>query len=192
MADTRIIGARVVAHEWDALKSVAYERNRPDGRCERQVREVYCRRDSATVLMRDLSRDTVLLVKQFRVAACLADGRQYVLETPAGLLDGRDPAVAIRREIAEEAGYVVGDLTKLFEIFPNPAAITEKVHCFLATYQLSDERSLGGGVHEEGEYVERVEMLLDQALEMIATGEIVDAKTILLLLYAQSVRSPRS
>jgi nudix-type nucleoside diphosphatase (YffH/AdpP family) len=151
-----------------------------------QRREAYDRGNGATVLLVDWQRRTVLLTRQFRIPAYMnghPDG--MLLETAAGLLDGDDPADAIRREAEEETGYRVRDVTPLFELFMSPGSVTERVAFFAAAYQPSDRVHDGGGIEDEGEFIDVVEIGLDDAFEMVRDGRIVDGKTVLLLQWAQ-------
>jgi nudix-type nucleoside diphosphatase (YffH/AdpP family) len=130
----------------------------------------------------------VLLTRQFRLPAYLnghPDG--MLLEAPAGLLDGddTDAEMAIRREAEEETGYRVDSVTRLGEYFMSPGSVTERVAFFTGTYRAGERVSQGGGVASEGEDIEIIEVALDEAIAMVERGEIVDAKTVLLLRLAQ-------
>ena len=151
-----------------------------------QRREVYDRGNGATILLRDETRDTVLLTRQFRLPAYLnghPDG--MLIEAPAGLLDGDDPETAIRREAEEETGYRVGDVTRIGEYFMSPGSVTERIAFFTGSYRAGERVSEGGGLASEGEDIETVEVTLAEALAMIDSGEIVDGKTVLLLRLAR-------
>jgi nudix-type nucleoside diphosphatase (YffH/AdpP family) len=107
-----------------------------------------------------------------------------MIETIAGLLDGEAPEVRIRAEAEEESGYRLHDIRKVFEAFMSPGAVTEKIHFFVAAYESDMRISDGGGLADEGEDIEVMELSIDEALAMVASGRIVDAKTIMLLQYA--------
>ena len=157
-----------------------------DGEWTEQQREVYDRGNGATILLRDETRDTVLLTRQFRLPAYLnghPDG--MLLEAPAGLLDGDDPETAIRREAEEETGYRVDAVTFVGEYFMSPGSVTERVAFFRGSYRAGERVSEGGGVAGEGEDIEVVEVALAEAIAMVERGEIVDGKTVLLLRLAQ-------
>ena len=83
----------------------------------------------------------------------------------------------------EELGYRVTNVQRLFELYVSPAAIMEKIVFFTCAYSPADKVSDGGGLKEEGEDIEVVETTLQQAVAMIAAGEIVDAKTVVLVQY---------
>ena len=90
----------------------------------------------------------------------------------------------VRAEAEEETGYRLGEIRKIFEAFMSPGSVTEKLHFFVAEYEPSMRVGSGGGVPDEGEDIEVLELPIDQALAMIGDRRIVDAKTIMLLQYA--------
>jgi nudix-type nucleoside diphosphatase (YffH/AdpP family) len=99
-------------------------------------------------------------------------------------LDNELPEVRIRAEAEEEIGYRLGEVRKIFEAFMSPGAVTEKLYFFVAEYETTMRIGSGGGIAEEGEDIEVLELPIEQALAMIDDGRIVDAKTIILLQYA--------
>lgn len=140
--------------------------------------------------MIDRQRGTVLLTRQFRIPAYLNDHRDGMLiEAPAGLLDNDDAETAIRREAEEETGCRIGAITPLFELYMSPGSVTERVAFFVAEYEPGDRVTGGGGVADEGEDIEVLEIKLDDAIEQIRAGHIVDGKTVLLLQWALLQRS---
>jgi nudix-type nucleoside diphosphatase (YffH/AdpP family) len=171
---------------WSKLSRASFDFQRSDGTWSEQQREVYERGNGATILLRDETRDTVLLTRQFRLPAYLnghPDG--MLIETPAGLLDGEDAETAIRREAEEETGYRVDSVTRIGEYFMSPGSVTERIAFFTGSYRADARVSGGGGVASEGEDIEIIEVTLTEALAMVDSGEIVDAKTVLLLRLAQ-------
>lgn len=96
-----------------------------------------------------------------------------------------DPEACIKREAEEETGYRVDNVRKIFEVYMSPGAVTEKLYFFVAEYSAAAKVGRGGGEHADGEDIEVLELGLDQALRMIDTGEIADAKAIMLLQYAK-------
>jgi nudix-type nucleoside diphosphatase (YffH/AdpP family) len=160
---------------------IDYRRN--DGTWQRQNREIFDRKHAAAVLPIDPKHGTVILVRQFRLPAFLTGYRKPLVEVIAGALDNDTPDVCARREAMEEAGIDVGDLKEVFHCFMSPGAITERMHLFVGTY--AGRTGHGGGLHDEGEDIEVLEMSLNDAMAMTRNGEIVDAKTIALLQYAK-------
>ncbi len=170
---------------WHVLRRTTYDYRRRDGSWTTEQRETYDRGDGATVLLYDPDRGTVLLTRQFRYPVYVnghPDG--MFLETAAGLLDGDDPVAAIRREAEEELGVTIGELTPVFAVWTSPGSVTERVHCFAAPYSAESRTSAGGGLADDGEDIEPVELPFADALAMIGTGRIADAKTIMLLQWA--------
>jgi ADP-ribose pyrophosphatase len=125
---------------------------------------------------------TVSLVKQYRHPAV-----RYLLEAPAGTLaDGERPEIGAARELQEELGLVAARLEKLSEFFVSPGFCEEKMWVYLAT-----ELSEGKQLLDDDEIIEVVRLPIADALEMITSGEIQDAKTIIgLMLAAPRVGSP--
>ena len=123
-------------------------------------------------------------MRQFRYPAYVNGYDDLLIEAAAGVLDDEAPEVRIRAEAEEETGYRLGEVSKIFEAFMSPGSVTEKLHFFVAEYEPSMQIGSGGGIADEGEDIEVLELPIDEALAMIADGRIVDAKTIMLLQYA--------
>jgi len=138
------------------------------------VREVVHHPGSA-VIIPAFEDGTVALVRQYRHPAV-----RYLLEAPAGTLKhGERPEEGAARELEEELGFVAGKLVKLSEFFVSPGFLEEKMWIYLATEMIKTKQQL-----EEDEIIEVVRIPTSQALEMITTGEIEDAKTIIGLMLA--------
>jgi GDP-mannose pyrophosphatase NudK len=178
-----ILETEVLSDNWYVLRKVTYRIRKSDGAWETQSREAYDRGNGATVLLYDRKRRAVLLTRQFRLPTFVnGNPSGMLIETCAGLLDGDDPEGAIRRELREETGYDVREVRKVFEAYMSPGSVTEVLYFFVAEYSQSQKTSTGGGVDEED--IEVLELPFEQALRGIETGEIKDAKTIMLLQYA--------
>jgi nudix-type nucleoside diphosphatase (YffH/AdpP family) len=180
----RVKNVRVLSDEHYTLKSTTFEWRRADGEWQRLTREVFERDDAAALLAYNLAQRTVILVRQFRYPAYVNGYDDLLTEAAAGLLDKDTPESRIRAEAEEETGYRLKHVKKIFEAFMSPGAVTEKIHFFVAEYDPSMKIGSGGGLASEGEDIEVVELPIDQALEMVGDGRIVDAKTIMLLQYA--------
>jgi nudix-type nucleoside diphosphatase (YffH/AdpP family) len=107
-----------------------------------------------------------------------------LVEAAAGLLDADDPATAIRREAAEELGVEVGELEHVFDVWMSPGSVTERLHFYAAPYTPASRTGEGGGLADDGEDIEVLELGFDEALEAIGSGAVADAKTIMLLQWA--------
>ena len=183
--EIRIVEERVLAHDWYLLRKTTFEHRRRDGRLQVVSRETYDRGNGVALLLFNAVRGTVILTRQFRFPAWVngcADG--LLIEACAGQLDGNDPVAAMQREAIEETGYDVKAPRKVFEAYMSPGSITEKLHFFVAAYDDDDRHGAGGGEVDEGEDIEVLELSLARAMEMIASGEIQDGKTIMLLQHA--------
>lgn len=179
----QIRGIETIAHVKGKLISVNYEQRRRDGEQQSRTREVYDNGNSAVILPYDPDRKTVLLTRQLRLPVFLQDGNARTLEACAGKLDGEEADRRIVKEVQEELGYKVSDVERLFELYVSPAAIMEKIVFFTCIYSPADRVSDGGGLKEEGEDIEVVETSLEQAAAKIAAGEIIDAKTVVLIQH---------
>ena len=175
-----------LSHDWYKLDKLDFDYQLKDGTWQNQNRECYDRGDGAAILLYNPSKKTVVLTKQFRMPTFLNGNKSgLMIEVCAGLLDENDPITCIIKEAEEETGYEISNPKKLFELFSTPGAVTEKIHYFIAEYNDQMKVSEGGGVAEETEEIEVIELLFEDAIKMIFSGEISDAKTVILLQYAQ-------
>jgi nudix-type nucleoside diphosphatase (YffH/AdpP family) len=167
------------------LRRADFAYRRSDGAWQALNRESYDLGDAIAVLPVDRSKDRVLLIRQFRWPVFEWGHRELLVEAIAGKLDGDTPEACARREAMEEAGVTLGGLHLVTHCFPSPGAVKERMSAFLADYDSTAPRQQGGGIGEEGEDIETLEVSLDDAMAMIANGEIIDIKTILLLQAAK-------
>lgn len=181
----RITGEKILSDNFYTLKNITYELRRTDGRWQKQEREAYAGGNGVTALLYNKQNRTVLMTRQFRLPAYLNKHDGFMIETPAGMLDGEPPEQRVRAEVEEETGYRADNLEKVLELFMSPASVTERVHFFIGEYHPANRVGDGGGLDEEGEDIEVFELAFDEALAMVARGEIVDAKTVILLQYMQ-------
>jgi nudix-type nucleoside diphosphatase (YffH/AdpP family) len=188
--DIVVRDVELLASGWHVLRRTTLERRRPDGSWTTEQRETYDRGNGATLLLYDVARRTVLLSRQFRFPVYVnghPDG--MLLETAAGLLDDESPEDAVRREVEEELGVTVGAVEHVFDVWMSPGSVTERLHFFAAPYDAADRTGDRGGLADEGEDIEVVELGFDEALDMIDDGRIADAKTVMLLYWA-ALRGP--
>lgn len=180
----RLQDVQVLSDNWYVLRKLTFELRRRDGGWQTQSREAYDRGNGAVLLLFSPTRRTVVLTRQFRLPAFINGGGDgYLIEACAGLLDGDDPETCIRREAEEETGYRVRTPRKVFEAFMSPGSVTERLHFFVAEYEVEDRVMEGGGLPGEGEDIEVIELPLQEALQGVADGRIQDAKTIMLLQH---------
>jgi nudix-type nucleoside diphosphatase (YffH/AdpP family) len=167
------------------LRRADFDFQRTNGTWQHDLRESYDMGDGAAVLPVDRVAGKILLIRQFRWPAFERGHHALLIEAVAGKLDGDDPETCVIREAMEEAGVTIGKPRLVTHCFTSPGAVTERLSLFLADYDTTAPRGKGGGHEEEGEDIEVFEVTLDEGLAMIASGEIIDAKTIILLQAAK-------
>ena len=180
----RIREVRLLSDDWYELRKTTFDWLRADCTWQTVSRETYDRGNGATLLPYNLRNRTVVLTRQFRYPAFVNGYDDTLIETAAGLLDEASPEARIRSEVEEETGYRLRDVRKVFECFMSPGSVTERLHFFVAEYDADMRVADGGGVASEGEEIQVLELPFDEAMAMIETGQIADAKTIMLLQYA--------
>jgi len=176
----------LLSNNWYTLNKVIFDYRMEDGEWVEQAREAYDRGNGATVLLYNKIKQTVILVSQFRMPTYLnGNTTGMMIETCAGLLDGDDPETCVIKEAEEESGFRVSQVEKVFEAYMSPGAVTEIIHFYVAEYNDHDKIGEGGGLDSEQEDILVMEVDFKEALNMIVTGQIKDAKTIMLLQYAK-------
>ena len=182
------ITERSTIHEgFGRLERVVFRRRRRDGNTGTLTREILDSGDGASILPYDRARGTIILVRQFRGVAFLKGGRESLIETCAGKLEGADPAARIVKETEEECGIrLTGEPRRLFDAFSSPGSFSERMTFFVAPYTAGDRIGSGGGLVDEGEDIEVIETTLDAALALAERGEITDVKTLLHLYHAKA------
>jgi len=179
----RIISEQLLSDNWYTLKKYTFSLLRRDGQWQEQSREAYDRGNGAVVLLYNRDKKSVVLTRQFRFPIYLNGHDGFLIEAAAGLLDNASPETRIVAEAEEETGFRVTRVEKVFEAFMSPGSVTEKLYFFIAEYADQQRNGEGGGIAEEGEDIEVLEMDFDQALQAITDGNIMDAKTIMLLQH---------
>ena len=180
------IQIEVISEGFKTLQNVSFTYINEKGKKEQKKNEVYKGADGVAVLLMNKQNQTVILIKQLRIATIINGNETGILiEACAGLLDEEDPEIGIKREIEEETGYNVPEVKKIFEMYTSRGAITERIHFFIAAYDESMKVSSGGGLDEEKEDIEILEISFDDAYNRLINGEIKDAKTAILLQYAK-------
>lgn len=186
--DVDILESKILSDDWYTLKKFTLRQRDRNGRWTIQNREVYDRGNGATILLYSAKTKAVILTRQFRLPTFVNGNESGMLiETCAGLLDDDDPKSAILRETEEETGFKISHVTKLFEAYMSPGSVTEILHFYIGEYCSSMKVSAGGGIAEEEE-IDVLEIAFNTAYSMISSGQIKDAKTIMLLQYAYIAR----
>ena len=182
----RNIEKHVLSNNWYTLRKVTYDYQKKNGEWETQSREAYDRGNGAAILLYNTEQKTVILTRQFRMPTYVNGNETgMMIEACAGLLDTDHPEDCIRRETEEETGYKITDVQKVYELYMSPGSVTEILYLFVAEYTKEHKMTEGGGLEHEEEEIDVLEIPFAQALDMVKTGEIKDAKTVLLLQYAQ-------
>ncbi|GAB2849133.1 hypothetical protein GCM10027277_16640 [Pseudoduganella ginsengisoli] len=189
----RIQREQLLSDDWFVLKKTTFDYRRRDGRWQTLTRETYDRGNGAVALLYNRVRRTVLLTRQFRFPAYVNGHHGFLIEAAAGLLDSASPELRIRAELEEETGRRIAHLQPVFDVFMSPGSVTERLHFFIGEYDAASRIGDGGGLEAEGEDIEVLELDADEALAMVARGDIADGKTIMLLQYLHlHVLKPRS
>ncbi len=176
----------LLSDNWYTLNKFRYDFQSNNGEWSTQEREAYDRGNGAVILLYNKEKQTVVLTKQFRMPTYINGNEDgFMIEACAGLLDKNNPAEEIKRETEEETGYRLNTITKVFEMYMSPGSVTEKLFFFIAEYNAEMKVSDGGGVANETEDIEVLELPFSKAIELMKSGKIQDAKTIILLQYAQ-------
>ena len=182
----RNIKKELLSDNWYSLNRVTFEYQREDGTWETQIREAYDRGNGAVILLYNQKKGSVVLTRQFRMPTYL-NGNQdgMMIEACAGILEKGNAEETIKMEVEEETGYKIECVEKIFESYMSPGSVTEILYFFIGAYESHMKVSAGGGSAEETENIEVLEMSFAEALNMVQNGEIKDAKTIMLLQWAQ-------
>jgi nudix-type nucleoside diphosphatase (YffH/AdpP family) len=173
----------VLSDQHYVLRKAVFDWRRSDGAWQTQMRESYDLGGGAAVLPYDAARGRVVLIRQFRWPTFEAGYKRMLIEAVAGKLDGDAPQACVIREAMEEAGVTIHNPRLVFHAFMSPGALNERLYLFVAGYDATAPRAAGGGHAHEGEDIEVLELPLDDAMAMVANGEICDAKTVMLLQY---------
>jgi nudix-type nucleoside diphosphatase (YffH/AdpP family) len=179
----RNIRSELLSDDWYTLTKYTFELRRRNGEWQQQSREAYDRGNGAVVLLYNRRKQTVVLTRQFRMPVYLNGHPGFFIEAAAGLLDNASPQERIIAEAQEETGFRITQIEHIFSAFMSPGSVTEKLWFFIAEYTDDDRTGNGGGLAEEGEDIEVLEWPFQRALEAVANGEIMDAKTIMLLQH---------
>ncbi|MBJ2125503.1 NUDIX domain-containing protein [Flavobacterium sp. IB48] len=184
--EIEITETKLLSDNWYLLNKVTFNYKKEDQPVESHIREVYDRGNGAGILLYNTAKKTVVLTRQFRLPTYLNGNKSgMMIEVCAGLLDKDNAEQAIIRETEEETGYRLSKVQKVIETYMSPGSVTEILYLFVGEYDENMKVSEGGGLDAEQENIEVLEFTFDQAYAMIESGEISDAKTIMLLQHAR-------
>ena len=183
MVSIKNIKTEVLSDNWYTLRKITFEHQMKNGEWVTQSREAYDRGNGAVILLYNPKQKTIVLTQQFRMPTFLnGNPSGMMIEACAGLLDLDNPEDCIKRETEEETGYKINKVKKVYEVYMSPGSVTEILYFFIAEYSKDLRVHQGGGVDNEN--IEVLEINFFDAIEMVKTGEIKDAKTIMLLQHA--------
>ncbi|MDH7912522.1 NUDIX domain-containing protein [Winogradskyella sp. SYSU M77433] len=187
MQKLKNITRTTLSNDWATLHRIDYDYQFEDGEWRRLSRETYNRGNGSGILLYNTKKSTVILTKQFRMPVYDVNKNEGMsIEVCAGAIDNNDsPKATIIREVEEEVGYRISDATQVLSAYTSPGALTEKMYLFIAEYTDDMKVNEGGGLEIENEDIEVLELPFSKAIEMVKNEEIIDAKTIMLLQYAQ-------
>jgi nudix-type nucleoside diphosphatase (YffH/AdpP family) len=182
----RIIEKKLLSDNKYLLNKIIFDQKDKSGNWHRAEREIYDRGNGAAILLYNKQKKTIILTRQFRMPTYVNNNPTGMLiEVCAGLLDNMNPEECIKKETEEETGFIVTQVQKVLQAYMSPGSMTEILHFFVAEYSDTSKKNEGGGLKEEGEDIEVIELNFNTAMEWISTGEIKDAKTIMLLYHAK-------
>ncbi|WP_394774641.1 NUDIX domain-containing protein [Flavobacterium sp.] len=184
--EIKVTDTKLLSDNWYILNKVTFDYQKKDGKVETHIREVYDRGNGAAILLYNTSKKTVVLTRQFRLPTYLNGNKTgMMIEVCAGLLDHDNAEQAVIRETEEETGYRLKKVEKVIETYMSPGSVTEILYLFVGEYDKTMKVNEGGGLDAEQENIEVLEYTFDEAYAMIESGEITDAKTIMLLQHAK-------
>ena len=184
--EIEIIDTQLLSDNWYILNKVTFNYQKENGKSEKHIREVYDRGNGAGILLYNTVKKTIILTRQFRLPTFLNGNKTgMMIEICAGLLDKDNAEQAIIRETEEETGYRLEKVEKVIETYMSPGSVTEILYLFVGEYDETMKVSDGGGLDAEQENIEVLEYTFDEAYAMFESGEITDAKTIMLLQHAK-------
>lgn len=182
----KIITEEILSQTWSRLSKFTIEYTLPNGEVQTQIKESYNRGNGLVALLYNPEKKTVLLIKQMRLPTHLnGNPGGMLIEACAGRMEDESPEIGIIREIEEETGHRVIEVQKVFESYMSPGSVTEVLHFYVAEYSDATRVSAGGGLVSEQENIQLFELPFVDALRLVRSGEIKDAKTIMLLQYAE-------
>lgn len=188
MSKIKNIKSTVLSHFWGKLERIDFDFKFKNGNWKRLAHEAYGKSDGVAILLYNTQTKKVVLSRQFRIPVYVAGVSQGVsIEVCGGAIDaGESPETTAIREAKEELGYNISNLKAVSTVFLSPGIVRERVHLFIGEYKDADKiDNSGGGLEIEGEEIEVLELPFKDALSMIDSCEIIDARTIMPLQHVK-------
>jgi ADP-ribose pyrophosphatase len=172
------------------VEEVLLRHEKFNGEMSNELRRISLERgDSVAVIVFNLTTDKIILISQFRYPS-YKKGNGWLIETIAGMVDpGEEPEESAGREVQEETGLNISTLEHIATFYPSPGGSSERIHLYYSEVSGEDAKYKGtGGLISEGEDIKAEEFSLEEALSMIKSGEIMDAKTIIGIYWLENRR----
>jgi len=184
MNKVEIKSKRLIFNDFFKIEEAILRYLRFDGKMSEPVRRlVFERGDAVAAIIFNRDTQKVLLINQFRYPT-FDKGPGWMQETVAGIVDPNEtPEEAMRREVMEEIGFRVGELTHITTMYPSPGGSSERITIYYAEVGNTDRIAAGGGLASEGEDIQIVEVALPELWRAVEAGEIMDAKTIIGVMW---------
>jgi ADP-ribose pyrophosphatase len=182
--DIEVEEDRLLYAGYHRLRGLRYREPRRDGPPQSVQREVFERGEASAILLYRRDAGMLVFVRQFRMPVSLWQEDGQMLEVAAGGMEpGESPRDAAIRECREETGFAPSSAVHVVTMHPSPAAVKERLHLYFAEVSDGERHGDGGGVAEEHEDVETVELPVPVVRAMLSRGEFRDGKTIILLQW---------
>jgi nudix-type nucleoside diphosphatase (YffH/AdpP family) len=181
------VTSKVISDFWGKLEQINFDFTFKNGNTKNLTHEVFGKSDGVAIMLYNLKTKKVILAKQFRMPVYVAGvSNGFSIELVGGAIDENESAeTCVIRETEEEVGYKISEVKKVCTVFLSPGIGKERTHLFVGGYKDEDKTDNGGGLEDENEEIEVLETDFSQALKMIESEEIIDARTIMLLQYLQ-------
>jgi nudix-type nucleoside diphosphatase (YffH/AdpP family) len=180
MNKVEIKSKRLIFNDFFKIEEAILRYLRFDGKMSEPVRRlVFERGDAVAAIIFNRDSRKVILINQFRYPT-FDKGPGWMQEIVAGIVDPIEtPVEAMRREIMEEIGFRVVELTHITTMYPSPGGSSERITIYYTEVVNTDRIAAGGGLASEGEDIQIVEVALPELWRAVDAGEIMDAKTII-------------
>jgi nudix-type nucleoside diphosphatase (YffH/AdpP family) len=181
------VTSKLISSFWGTLEHINYDFTFKSGKSINLTHEVYGRTDGVAILLYNIQTKNIILSKQFRMPVFIAGVSSGIsIEVVGGAIDENESIEdSVFREVREEVGYSISEIKKISTLFLSPGLVKERVDLYVDAYKEEDKTAEGGGLMIENEEIEVLEISFNEALKMLERGEIIDARTIILLQYAQ-------
>lgn len=185
-----ILDKRVLFDDFFKIEEAHLRFRRFDGQMSEPVRRLLFERgDAVAALLVNTDTQKILMTNQFRYPT-LEKGPGWLHELVAGMIDKQEqPEVAIKREVSEEIGYRIREVTPIATFYVSPGGSSERIYLYYAEVRNADRISVGGGLASEHEDIELIEVAFDELFTALKQGEIRDAKTLIAAQWLQQKRN---